>query len=187
MTGNLTGKRVAVLVTDGFEQTELTHPRARLAEAGAEVEIVSPKSPLVKGWNHADWGDSFEVDRTLAEARASDYDALVLPGGVLNPDALRTDEQALDFVRAFAEVDKPIAAICHGPWLLIDAGLVEGRMVTSYRSIRRDLENAGADWADKPLVKDHRLLTSRSPDDLEDFSEALVAALEETQPFVASA
>src|SRR5687767_14843727 len=143
MGQKLTGKRVAILATDGFEQSELTSPKAALEEAGAEVEVVSLKSGKIKGWKHTDWGDEVRVDTEIARADAGSYDALVLPGGVMNPDKLRANEKAVAFVKAFVAAGKPIAAICHGPWTLIDAGAVKGRTMTSYGSIKTDLVNAG--------------------------------------------
>ena len=170
----LTGRKVAVLVTDGFEQVELTQPMAALREAGADAHIVSPKDGKVKGWAKTDWGDEFDVGVHLADARADDYDALLLPGGVMNPDKLRKDEQAVAFVRAFFDAGKPVAAICHGPWLLIDADVADGRRVTSYDSIRRDLENAGAVWVDEEVVVDSGLVTSRKPDDIPAFNRKMI-------------
>src|SRR5438874_9379701 len=137
MSDQLSGKKVAILVTDGFEQVEMTEPRKALQEAGAETDLISPKSGKVKGWQHTEWGDEFPVDVTLDQAKADDYDALVLPGGVMNPDKLRIDTRAVDFVRSFFEAGKPVAAICHGPWTLIDAGVVRGREMTSYPSIKK--------------------------------------------------
>lgn len=173
----LSNKRVAILVEDGFEQSELTSPFTALKEAGAWAEIISPKSGEVRGWQHTDWGDSFDVARTLAEASASDYDALLLPGGVMNPDHLRRRPEAVAFVRAFFTANKPVAAICHGPQLLIEADVVRGRTLTSFPSIRIDLINAGALWKDQAAVDDHGLVTSRSPDDLDDFNRAMIAAI----------
>src|SRR5262249_13488609 len=150
----------------GFEQVELTEPKAALEKAGAHTDIVSPEAPKVRGWNSEDWGDGFTVDVPLERASASEYSALLLPGGVMNPDKLRRDERALNFVRAFFAAGKPVAAICHGPWTMIDAGVVRGRKMTSYPSIQMDLKNAGAHWVDQEVVVDAGLVTSRRPADL---------------------
>jgi protease I len=166
MAQQLRGKAVAVLATDGVEQVELTEPVKALKSSGAEVHIVAPKSGPIQGFNHHDKGDRIAVDATLDQADASRYDALVLPGGVINPDALRLDPRAVGFVRAFVQSATPIAAICHGPWTLIDAGGVKGRRVTSWPSLKTDLTNAGANWVDEPVVTDRGLVTSRKPDDL---------------------
>jgi protease I len=174
MAGKLEGKRVAILVTDGFEQVEMTEPRKALDEAGAETVLVSPKDGRVKGWQHTDWGDEFPVDRALSAARADDFDALLLPGGVMNPDHLRQDAAAVRFVRDFYDASKPIAAICHGPWMLAEAGVVEGRSVTSFPSIQTDLKNAGARWVDQEVVTDQGLVTSRKPDDIPAFNRKMV-------------
>jgi protease I len=175
----LEGKKVALLVADGFEQIELTSPRQALHDAGAVAHIVSPNDKEVRGWLHTEWGDTFGVDVTLGEANADSYDALVLPGGVMNQDNLRKDKRAVAFVRKFFEAGKPVAAICHGPWTLIEAGVVKGRRMTSYRSIKTDLKNAGADWVDKACVVDNGLVTSRHPDDLEAFNAKVVEEIEE--------
>ncbi|MDB5033432.1 MAG: glutamine amidotransferase [Chlorobi bacterium] len=172
--GNLSGKKVAVLVDKGFEEIELTSPVEALREAGADVMIVSPQSGTVKAWNHTDWGEEIDVDVELDNARPEDFDALLLPGGVMNPDKLRTNPDAVEFVRSFYVNDKPIAAICHGPWTLIEAGIVDGKQMTSYPSIRTDLTNAGATWVDEEVVVDHGLVTSRSPKDLDAFNEKMV-------------
>jgi protease I len=174
MDASLRGKKVAIVVTDGFEQSELTEPRRALQESGAETRIVSPKDQEVRGWNHREWGDSFEVDLPLDRARAEDFDALLLPGGVMNPDKLRRDPRVLAFVRAFFDAGKPVAAICHGPWTLIDAGVVRGRTLTSYESIQTDLKNAGAHWTDAPVVVDNGLVTSRKPDDIPQFNRKMI-------------
>ncbi|HEX4129389.1 MAG TPA: type 1 glutamine amidotransferase domain-containing protein [Pirellulales bacterium] len=176
---NLNGKRVALLVADGFEQVELESPKQALEEAGAIAEIVSPMHNRVKGWQYVEWGDEFTVDVQLDQASADDYDALVLPGGVMNPDKLRGDIDALQFVRAFFEAGKPVAAICHGPWTLIDAGVVAGRKMTSYPSIQADLRNAGAEWFDQEVVVDQGLVTSRDPDDLPAFNRKLIEEIRE--------
>jgi protease I len=170
----LNGKKVAILVADGFEQVELNEPRQALEEAGAEVQIISPNEGWVKGWNRTDWGDEFVVNAQLTSANPADYDALLLPGGVMNPDKLRRNQQALRFVKAFFDAGKPVAAICHGPWTLIDAGVVEGRKLTSYESIQTDLKNAGAEWMDKEVVVDNGLVTSRKPDDIPAFNQKMI-------------
>ena len=179
MAQELKGKRVAMLVADGFEQVELTGPKQALEEAGARVLVVSPQEKEVQGWHHAEKGDKFPVDLALSDAKADDFDALVLPGGVMNPDTLRRNEWALQFVRAFFESGKPLAAICHGPWTLIDAGIVPGRRMTSYHSIQSDLKNAGAQWVDEPVVVDHGLITSRQPDDIPAFNSKLIEEIAE--------
>ena len=170
---NLDGLKVAMLATNGFEQVELTSPRDALQDAGAQTHLVSPQSGTIKAWDGDDWGDTFEVDQTLDEVTPEDYDALLLPGGVLNPDNLRVNDDAVALVRSFVESGKPIAAICHGPWTLIEAGGVDGRRMTSYTSIKSDLKNAGAVWVDEEAVTDGNLLTSRNPDDLPAFNEAM--------------
>lgn len=177
MTNQLNGKKVAILVTNGFERSELVEPRAALLSAGARVELVSLKKELVKAWNHKEWGEEFEVDAHIEEATNHGYDALVLPGGVMNPDYLRLDERAVRFVKSFVESGKPVAAICHAPWLLIEARVVRGRKLTSYPSLKTDLQNAGATWVDEQVVQDGNLLTSRRPDDLPAFCEALVSMI----------
>jgi protease I len=179
MKTDLTGKNVAILVTDGFEQIELTSPRAALEQAGARTQIVSPKNGSVEGWNHFEKGDRFRVDVRLDEARAEDFDALLLPGGVANPDQLRVDPNAVAFVQAFFEQHKPVAAICHAPWTLIDAEVVAGRRMTSYKSVMTDLVNAGADWVDEAVVVDNGLVTSRNPGDLEAFNAKVIEEIAE--------
>lgn len=174
MPRRIDGERVAILVANGFEQVELTEPRRTLEEAGARTDIVSPEDGRVRGWQHTEWGDSFDVDVPLGDADPEDYDALLLPGGVMNPDNLRRNPDAQRFVRAFFMAGKPVASICHGPWTLIDAGVVEGRSLTSYHTIQQDLKNAGATWLDEEVVVDHGLVTSRSPDDIPAFNRAMV-------------
>lgn len=174
MAGQLQGKKVAVLATDGFEQVELTKPLEALRAAGADAEVVAPHGGEIQGWNHFDRGDMVKVNRTLAEARPADYDALVLPGGVINPDNLRLVPQAIAFIRGFVEEEKPIAAICHGPWTLINARGVDGRRMTSWPTLKIDLINAGADWVDQEVVVDQGLVTSRKPDDLPAFCAKMV-------------
>lgn len=166
MAGDLHGKRIAVLATDGFEQSELTEPVRELRHAGGVVEVVSPKGDHIQGMHHHEKGSKIAVDRTLDEARPDEYSALVLPGGVANPDALRTDPRAVAFVRAFFDEKKPVAAICHGPWMLIEADVVTDRTVTSWPSLKTDLINAGARWLDREAVVENGLLTSRKPADL---------------------
>jgi len=170
----LDGKTVAILVADGFEQVELTEPRKALEAAGARTQIISPADGKVKGWNHTQWGDIFPVDVPLSQANPDDYDALLLPGGVMNPDKLRQNPDATQFVRAFFDSAKPVAAICHGPWTLIDAGVVDGRKLTSYGSIQADLKNAGARWVDEEVVVDQGLVTSRKPDDIPAFNRKMI-------------
>ena len=174
MAKSLNGKTVAVLATDGFEQSELTEPVKALKEAGATVHVVAPKSGSIQGWKHHDKGDTVTVDVTLDSADAGRYDALMLPGGVMNPDALRLEPKAIAFVRAFVQSDKPIAAICHGPWTLIDADGVRGRRVTSWPSLKADLSNAGAAWVDETVVTDRGLVTSRNPQDLPNFCPKMI-------------
>lgn len=174
MEKNLNGKKIAILVADGFEQVELTEPKKALEQAGAETHIVSPNKDQVKGWDHTEWGDKFPVDVALDKADPDNYDALLLPGGVMNPDKLRRNENALRFVRAFFNSDKPVASICHGPWTLIDAGVVKGRRVTSYESIQTDLKNAGAEWVNEEAVVDQGLVTSRKPDDIPVFNRKMI-------------
>lgn len=174
MAQALQDMKIAILVTDGFEQVELTEPRKALEQAGAQVRVVSPAKGKVKGWNHTDWGNEIPVDEPLDQARAEQYDALVLPGGVMNPDKLRRNERALAFVKSFFDEQKPVAVICHGPWTLIDAGLVRGRKITSYPTLQTDLKNAGAEWVDQEVVVDRGLISSRKPDDLPAFNHTIV-------------
>lgn len=176
---DLKGKKVAILVEDGFEQVELTSPKEALEAAGAKTHIISPKRDKVKGWEHTKWGQDFHVDVAIEQANANDYDALLLPGGVMNPDKLRGSKKAVQFVREFANQGKPIAAICHGPWLLVEADIVKGRQVTSYPSIQTDLKNAGAKWVDQEVVVDQGIVTSRNPDDLPAFNRKMVEEVAE--------
>ncbi len=176
---DLNNKKVAVLVTDGFEQSELEQPVDALKEAGAQVDIISLKSGAVKGWNEKNWGKEITVDKTVDEVGAQDYDALVLPGGVMSPDKLRMNEQAVAFVGGFFENNKPVAAICHGPWTLIETGELKGRTVTSYPSLKTDLINAGANWVDKEVVVDNGLVTSRNPGDLPAFCRKMLEEIKE--------
>jgi protease I len=173
-TQQLNGKRIAILVANGFEQVEMAEPRRALDEAGARTDLISPEKGKVKGWQHTEWGDEFKIDVPLAQANADAYDGLVLPGGVMNPDKLRINTQALDFIRAFFDAGKPVAAICHGPWPLIDAGLAKGRTMTSYPSIKTDLKNAGANWVDREVIVDNGLVTSRKPDDIPAFNRKMI-------------
>lgn len=179
MSNKLEGKKVAILATDGFEQAELFEPKKALEEAGAEVSVVSLKSGEIKGWDETDWGKSIAVDLALDETSAENFDALVLPGGVMNPDKLRADEAAVSFVKAFFDAGKPVGAICHAPWTLINAGVVSGRKLTSWGSLQKDLENAGAEWADSEVIVDNGLVTSRKPDDLPAFNRKLIEEIGE--------
>jgi protease I len=174
MGDKLKGKKVAIVATDMFEQVELTEPKQARAAEGAETEIVSLKPGEIQGFNHYDKADKFPVDKTVEEVSPSDYDALLLPGGVGNPDTLRTDENAVQFVRGFFEQGKPVAAICHGPWTLVEAGVVRGRKLTSWPSLQTDIRNAGGNWVDKEVVVDEGLVTSRKPDDLPAFKEKMI-------------
>jgi protease I len=174
MGDTLRGIKVAILVADGFEQVELTEPRKALAEAGALTEIVSPASGTVQGWNHDEKGDEFSVDEPLNHARSDDYDALLLPGGVRNPDQLRTMTRAIEFIRGFFAAHKPVAAICHAPWTLVEAEVLKGRKVTSWPSLKTDVENAGAQWLDREVIVDDGLITSRKPDDLPAFNRKMI-------------
>ncbi len=174
MAKNLSGKKVAILVENGFEQVELTSPKKALEEAGAITVIVSPQKKQVQGWNHDEKADFFPVDIQLDDADAADFDSLLLPGGVMNPDQLRINPEAVAFVRAFFDARKPIAAICHGPWTLVEADVVRGRTMTSYPSIRTDLKNAGANVVDREVVVDQGLVTSRQPDDLPAFNAKMI-------------
>ncbi|HEY7784845.1 MAG TPA: type 1 glutamine amidotransferase domain-containing protein [Pyrinomonadaceae bacterium] len=174
MEPRLKGKRIAILVTDGFEQVELTEPRKALDEAGARTEIVAPVKGEVQGWNHDEKADKFPVDVPLDEANSTHYDALLLPGGVRNPDGLRLEPSAVQFVKEFIATNKPIAAICHAPWILIDAEGVGGKQITSWPSLKIDLINAGAQWVDEEVVADDGLITSRKPDDIPAFNKRMV-------------
>ncbi len=176
---DLSGKRVAILVADGFEEVEFTMPKKYLEDAGAKTHVISIKPGKVRAWNHTDWGNEYPVDKTVDEVEAGDYDALLLPGGVMNPDNLRTNERAVSFVRDFFTQHKPVASICHGPWMLVEADVVQGRTVTSYPSIKTDLKNAGANWVDREVVVDQGLVTSRNPDDLPAFNAKMVEEIAE--------
>jgi deglycase len=174
MSDRLANKRIAVLVDEGFEQAELLEPKQALEEAGADVEIVSPKSGSVRGWQHGEWGASVHVDQPLDFAKPADFDALLLPGGVMSPDKLRMNAAAVQFVKAFVDEGKPIAAICHGPWTLIEAGLTRGKTMTSWPSLKSDLHNAGATWVDRECVVDNGLVTSRKPADIPAFNAKMI-------------
>lgn len=176
MSSELSGKRIAILVASGFEQVEMTEPRKALLDADARVDLVSPESETVQGWNHYDKADQFPVDVRLEQANPEDYDGLLLPGGTVNPDQLRVNDKAVNFVKAFFDAKKPVSAICHGPWTLIEAGVVKGRKLTSWPSLRTDLRNAGADWMDKDVVVDSGLVTSRKPNDIPAFNQQMIEA-----------
>ncbi|HTT05847.1 MAG TPA: type 1 glutamine amidotransferase domain-containing protein [Steroidobacteraceae bacterium] len=179
---SLEGVKIAILATDGFEQVELTEPRKALQDAGADTEVVAPKAGRIRGWKTKDWGDEVGVDATLEDADPKDYDALVLPGGVMNPDHLRMEPRAVAFVKAFFDADKPVAAICHGPWTLIESGAVRGHRMTSWPSLQTDLRNAGANWVDQEVVVDGNLVTSRKPDDLPAFNREIVELFSHARP-----
>jgi protease I len=174
MENKLDGLKVAILATDGFEQSELFEPKKALEKAGAKVSIVSLQAGEIKGWDEKDWGDSIEVDLAIEDADAENFDALQLPGGVMNPDKLRMNKEAVSFIKSFFEAGKPVAAICHAPWTLIEADVVNGRTLTSWSSLRTDLENAGADWIDQEVVADNGLITSRNPQDIPAFNEKMI-------------
>jgi protease I len=179
MDKSLNNLKVAILVENGFEQVELTEPKKALEEAGATVQIVSPVKDKVKGWQHTNWGDEFPVDVSIDQAHSQDFDALLLPGGVINPDKLRINPQAISFIKEFFDAGKPVAAICHGPWTLIDAGQAQGRTITSWPSIKTDLINAGAKWVDREVVSENGLVTSRKPDDIPAFNREMIALFSE--------
>lgn len=174
---NLNGKRIAILATDGFEQVELTDPRKAFEQAGAKTEVIAPKDGEIRGWKFKEWGDNVKVDKTLDHARPQDYDALVLPGGVMNPDHLRMDPAVVDFVRNFVATGRTVAAICHGPWTLIETGAVRGKKLTSWPSLKTDLRNAGAQWVDQEVCTDGQFITSRKPDDIPAFCRATIEAV----------
>lgn len=179
MSDDLRNFKIAMLVSNGFEQSEMEKPKKALEEKGAEVVIISPEKSTVKGWKDKNWGDEFKVDILLEEANANDFLGLVLPGGVMNPDQLRLNSQAISFIKTFIQADKPIAAICHGPWPLIDADYVKGKTMTSWPSLKLDLKNAGANWVDKEVVRDQKLITSRKPDDLPAFNQEIIKLFNE--------
>lgn len=176
---NLDNKKVAILVTNGFEESEFTEPKKAVEDAGATTHVVSLESGKIKSWTDGNWGSEFDVDKTIDEVSVFHYDALILPGGVINPDKLRTNSKAVDFVRGFVENNKPVSAICHGPWLLAEAGVLKGRKITSYSSIKTDMINAGANWVDEEVVVDKGLTTSRSPKDLPAFCKKVVEEIAE--------
>jgi deglycase len=171
---NLVGLKVAILVDDGFEQIELVEPRKALDQAGAETSVVSPKNDRVRGWNFTEWGDQLSVDLALDRARPEDFDALLLPGGVINPDSLRIQPKAIDFIKAFFDAGKPVASICHGPWTIIEAGAARGRRIASWPSLKTDLKDASAEWVDQEVVVDGNLVTSRKPDDIPAFNREMI-------------
>lgn len=174
--------KIMILATDGFEQSELQHPLDNLKKAGSEVHVVSLEPGEITGWDEDDWGDKVKVDHTLSDVKGDDYDALVLPGGQINPDLLRAEEKAVSFIRDFARSGKPVAAICHAPWLLIEAGLVKGLRSTSYKSIVTDMKNAGANWVDETTVTDGNIVTARNPGDLDNFVAAIIDLVENGEP-----
>jgi protease I len=177
MANSLAGKKIAILATDGFEQAELLEPKSALEQAGATTEVIAPKSGEIRGWKSKDWGDKVSVDKTLDHAQPQEYDALVLPGGVMNPDHLRMEPKAVKFVKDFAATGRPVAAICHGPWTLVEAGVVSGKTVTSWPSLKTDLKNAGANWVDKEVAIDGQFISSRKPDDIPAFNQAIIEAV----------
>ncbi|HEY1984664.1 MAG TPA: type 1 glutamine amidotransferase domain-containing protein [Terracidiphilus sp.] len=177
MASKLNGKKIAILATDGFEQVELTEPRKALDDAGAKTFVIAPKGGEIKGWKLKEWGDTVKVDKTLDDANPNDFDALVLPGGVINPDHLRMDPKAVNFIRQFAATGKTMAAICHGPWTLLEAGVLKGKTVTSWPSLKTDLKNAGANWVDQEVVTDGQFIFSRKPDDIPAFSRAIIESV----------
>ena len=177
MSSELKGKKIAILATDGFEQAELIDPRKALTNAGATTVVISPKNGEIKGWHKKDWGQAVKVDLPLVDANPNDYDALVLPGGVMNPDHLRMDPAAVNFVRQFVSTGKTVAAICHGPWTLVEAGALKGKTVTSWPSLKTDIKNAGGTWVDQAVVTDGQFIFSRKPDDLPAFNKAIIEAV----------
>jgi protease I len=181
MERELEGMRIAILVENGFEEVELYEPRAALDAAGAVTQVVSPVEGKVRGWKHTEWGGDLPVDVALEHANPDEFDALMLPGGVMNPDRLRMNPKAVDFVRAIWDAGKPIAAICHAPWMLIDAGIAQGRRLTSWPSLMTDLKNAGASWQNQMAVRDGRLVTSRKPDDIPQFNRAMLELFQEAR------
>jgi protease I len=177
MSSDLKGKKIAILATDGFEQAELIDPRKALTQAGATTVVIAPKGGEIKGWNKKDWGQSVKVDLPLADANPHDYDALVLPGGVMNPDHLRMDPAAVNFVRQFVATGKTVAAICHGSWTLLEAGALKGKTVTSWPSLKTDIKNAGGNWVDQAVVTDGQFIFSRKPEDIQAFNKAIIEAI----------
>jgi protease I len=179
MAGPLDGKRILILATTGFEQSELEVPRDKLKSAGATVDIVSPEQGEIKGWDKKDWGRPVKVDKALGSVKADDYDAIVLPGGQINPDLLRVNKDALALIKSFYDAGKTVAAVCHAPWLLVETGIAKGRKMTSYHSMKTDVMNAGAKWEDSPVVTDNGVVTSRNPGDLEAFSAKIIEEVRE--------
>jgi protease I len=177
MSSELKGKKIAILATDGFEQAELVDPRKALDDAGATTVVISPKNGEIRGWDMKDWGQSVKVDLALGDANPNDYDALVLPGGVMNPDHLRMDPAAVNFVRQFVSTGKTVAAICHGPWTLLEAGALKGKTVTSWPSLKTDIKNAGGNWIDQAVVTDGQFIFSRKPDDIPAFNKAIIESV----------
>jgi protease I len=177
MSSELKGKKIAILATDGFEQAELIDPRKALNQAGATTVVIAPKNGEIKGWNRKDWGQAVKVDLALTNANPHDFDALVLPGGVINPDNLRTDPAAVNFVRQFVATGKTVAAICHGPWTLVEADALRGHTVTSWPSLKTDIKNAGATWVDQAVVTDGQFIFSRKPDDIPAFNKAIIESV----------
>jgi len=175
----LNGMRIAILATDGVEQVELLKPRQALQEAGAQTKVISPKSGKIKGWNHTEWGEQIPVDQQLDQANPQDFDGLLLPGGAMNPDKLRMEPKAVQFVKSFFQDDKPVAVICHGPWTIIEAGEADGRRITSWPSVKTDLRNAGANWVDDEMVRHGNLVSSRNPDDIPAFIRGMIELFQE--------
>ena len=180
--GTLQRMKIAILVTNGFEQDELLKPRQALQEAGAKTEVVSPNGETIRGWNHGDWGITLKVDQRLSDVKPGQYDGLLLPGGVINPDKLRMDRTAVEFVRSFFTADKPVATICHGPWSIIEAGVARGRKIASWPSLKTDLRNAGAEWIDEEAVVDKNLVSARNPDDIPAFNRAMIEHFSRSAP-----
>jgi protease I len=187
MSTKLQGRKIAIVATDGFEQVELTEPKKALEEQGASVEVISPKAGHIKGWKFTDWGENTKVDKTFDQANPADYDGLVLPGGQINPDKLRIEPKAVAFVKDFFNSGKPVGAICHGPWLLVEAGVVKRKTLTSWPSVKTDIRNAGGHWVDEEVVTDGNLTTSRKPDDLPAFNERLIREFSRTRNHVRAA